>query len=161
MELLKSKIIVTPVGALKIVVNERALVAILWDNEKPNRVRVDQSIGENENPLILEVERQLQEYFQKQRKSFSLPIEARGTSFQQEVWKSLNHIPHGVTWTYGEMALRILRPKAVRAVAAAIGRNPISIVVPCHRVIAINGHLTGFAGGLERKKILLDLESKA
>ncbi|PJD95785.1 MAG: glycosyltransferase [Parachlamydia sp.] len=161
MKLLKYKIIKTPVGLLKLVVSDQALVAILWDNEKLNRVRLDQMIEDRKDPLLLETEKQLNEYFLHQRKSFSLPIETRGTAFQQEVWGLLNQISYGSTWTYKDIALKMNRPLAVRAVGTAIGQNPISIVIPCHRVIASNGGLAGFAGGLDRKEILLDLEAKA
>lgn len=146
-------------GPLKIVVNNQSLLAILWDNEKLNRVRLDTMVEDNKEPIILETEKQLHEYFQKQRKIFNLPLNTTGTAFQQEVWKWLNEIPYGSTWSYKDIALKINRPQAVRAVGAAIGRNPISIIIPCHRVIASNGSLTGFAGGLNRKKILLKLES--
>jgi methylated-DNA-[protein]-cysteine S-methyltransferase len=161
MKLLNFKIIQSPVGCLKIVVKDQNLVAILWDNEKLNRVKLDEMTENKNDPFILEIEKQLNEYFLHQRKAFNLPIETQGTSFQQDVWKLLNQIPYGATWTYKDMALKIHRPDAVRAVGTAIGRNPISIVVPCHRVIASNGTLAGFAGGLDRKKILLDLESNA
>lgn len=159
MKLLKYKIINSPVGNLKIVVGEQVLVAILWDNEKLNRVRLDQMVEDKKDLLLLETEKQLNEYFLHQRKKFHLPIEMQGTSFQQEVWKLLNQIPYGSTWSYKDIAIKMHRPQAVRAVGAAVGRNPVSIIIPCHRVIASNGSLTGFAGGLGRKKILLDLES--
>ncbi len=159
MKLLKYKIVKSPVGFLKIVVRDQTLVAILWDNEKLNRVRLDQMNEDKKDLLILEVEKQLNEYFRHQRKDFKLPMETQGTSFQQEVWQLLTQIPYSSTWTYKDIAKKINHPKAVRAVGAAIGRNPISIVIPCHRVIASNGSLTGFAGGLNRKKTLLDLES--
>lgn len=161
MNLLKYKISKSPVGPLKIVVSNRALVAILWDNEKLDRVRLDEMVEDKNNPLILETEKQLNEYFMQQRKSFNLPLETSGTSFQQEVWELLNQIPYGTTWTYKEMAQKIHRPLAVRAVGTAIGRNPISIIIPCHRVIGSNGGLAGFAGGIDRKKILLDLECRS
>lgn len=160
MKLLKYKIIESPVDALKIVVSDHNLVAILWDNEKLNRVRLDRLIEDKKNSLILETEKQLNEYFLHQREAFNLPLETRGTEFQQRVWALLNLIPYGSTWSYKDIAQAMHQPQAVRAVGAAIGRNPISIIVPCHRVIASNGKLTGFAGGLARKKILLDLESK-
>lgn len=160
MKVLKYKIIDTPVGLLKVVVSENALVAILWDNEKPNRVRLDTMIEDKKNTLLLAVEKQLKEYFLKQRTKFDLPLETDGTPFQQEVWQLLYQIPYGTTWTYKEMAQAVDRPLAVRAVGTAIGRNPISIILPCHRVVASDGSLAGFAGGLPRKKILLDLESK-
>jgi methylated-DNA-[protein]-cysteine S-methyltransferase len=153
------KIIKSPVGALKIVVSDNALVAILWDNEKFNRVRLDQMTEDKNDSLLIEAEKQLNEYFLHQRKQFSLPIETSGTAFQQEVWKLLRAIPYGTTWSYKDIAIKIKRPGAVRAVGTAIGRNPISIIIPCHRVIASNGSLAGFAGGINRKKTLLDVES--
>jgi methylated-DNA-[protein]-cysteine S-methyltransferase len=158
MKLLKYKIIQSPVGPLKIVVEDQTLVAILWDNEKSNRVRLEQMTEDKRDPLILETEKQLAEYFLQQRKTFNLPMKTYGTEFQRGVWELLNHISYGQTWSYKDIAMKLNRPKAVRAVGAAIGRNPISIIIPCHRVIATNGNLTGFAGGLDRKKILLDLE---
>lgn len=158
MKRLKYKIIKSPVGPLKIVVEDKVLVAILWDNERLNRVRLDPMEEDENDPLILNVEKQLNEYFLNQRTHFDLPMELCGTLFQQEVWNLLNDIPFGKTCSYKEIAVKMNKPKAVRAVGAAIGRNPISIIVPCHRVVARNGNLTGFAGGLDRKKILLDLE---
>lgn len=160
MTLLKYKMIPSPVGVLKIVVQEDALVAILWDKERLNRVRLESMVEDTEDPLILKIEKQLDDYFLQKRQEFQLPLETQGTPFQKEVWNLLSQIPYGVTWTYKEVAEKIQRPQAVRAVGAAIGRNPISIVIPCHRVIATNGSLTGFAGGLDRKKILLDLEGR-
>ena len=158
MKQLKYKIIKSPVGNLKIVVNEKSLLAILWDNEKPNRVRLDQMFEDPSDPLILTTEKQLNEYFNNQRKVFELALETEGTVFQKDVWKLLYEIPFGVTKTYKDIAVAINRPAAVRAVGTAIGRNPISIVIPCHRVIASNGSLAGFAGGLHRKRALLKLE---
>ncbi|MBA2368392.1 MAG: methylated-DNA--[protein]-cysteine S-methyltransferase [Candidatus Protochlamydia sp.] len=158
MNLLKYKIIQSPVGSLKIIVSEKCLLAILWDNEKFNRVRLDQLTEDEDDSIILETEKQLNEYFFSQRRGFDLPIETLGTSFQQGVWKQLNQIPYGTTWSYKDIALKINNPLAVRAVGSAIGRNPISIIVPCHRVVGSNGSLTGFAGGLDRKKFLLDIE---
>jgi methylated-DNA-[protein]-cysteine S-methyltransferase len=154
------KSILSPVGTLKLVVSDQALVAILWDNEKPNRVRLETMKENVKDFLIVEVEKQLKEYFQQQRHTFNLPLEPPGTPFQQAVWQSLLEIPFGKTCSYGEIARKIDRPEAVRAVGAAIGRNPISIVIPCHRVIAANGSLTGFAGGLHRKQTLLDIEAR-
>lgn len=159
MKLLKYKIFKTPVGPLKIVVSDKTLVAILWDKEKLNRVKLEEMTEDNKEPLILETEKQLNEYFLNKRKKFNLPLETRGTTFQQDVWRVLNEIPYGSTWSYKDIAIKVGRPRAVRAVGTAIGRNPISIIVPCHRVIATGGGLGGFAGGLDRKKILLDLES--
>ena len=101
---------------------------------------------------------QLEEYFAGERREFSLPLAAEGTDFQREVWRALAAIPYGVTLSYGQLASAIGRPRAVRAVGLANGRNPISIIVPCHRVIGANDTLTGYGGGMERKRFLLDLE---
>jgi methylated-DNA-[protein]-cysteine S-methyltransferase len=108
----------------------------------------------NSGPLP-EAIRQLGEYFTGQRRKFDLPLRLHGTEFQQRVWNVLREIPYGVTWSYGELARRIDNPNASRAVGLANGRNPISILVPCHRVIGADGSLTGYGGGLERKRWLL------
>lgn len=158
MKILKYTVMESPVGLLKLICDDHHLVAILWDKEKINRVRLDPMKEERTHPLLLETEKQLQEYFFQKRKNFDIPIEFHGTFFQKEVWNLLKEIPYGSTWSYSQVAAKINRPTAVRAVGAAIGRNPISILVPCHRVIATTGSLTGFAGGLPRKKLLLDLE---
>jgi methylated-DNA-[protein]-cysteine S-methyltransferase len=102
---------------------------------------------------------QLREYFAGKRREFDLPLVPEGTAFQLKVWNALRTIPYGKTWSYGELARRIRKPKASRAVGAANGQNPIPIIVPCHRVIGANGSLTGFGGGLKIKRILLELES--
>ena len=104
---------------------------------------------------------QLAEYFAGGRQAFDLPLELGGTPFQRAVWTALREIPYGETVTYGELARRLDRPAAVRAVGAANGRNPIAVVVPCHRVIGADGSLTGFGGGLDRKRALLELEAGA
>ncbi len=158
MNTLKYKYLSSPVGQLKLVTNDKHLIAILWDNEKPNRVKLDEMFEDNNHPILLNAEKQLKEYFQKKRSSFDLPMKAIGTPFQEAIWSILSKIPYGITYTYKEVADKIGKPNAVRAVGAAIGRNPISIIIPCHRVIATNGKLTGFAGGLERKEHLLNLE---
>ncbi|NLG56717.1 MAG: methylated-DNA--[protein]-cysteine S-methyltransferase [Rhodococcus sp.] len=101
---------------------------------------------------------QLEQYFQGEREDFDVPLHASGTEFQRSVWTQLATIPYGQTWTYGQLADKLGRPSAVRAVASANARNPLSIVVPCHRVVGQGGKLTGYAGGLERKTFLLDLE---
>lgn len=149
----------SPVGMLKLVANDQHLVAILWDKEKPSRVVIAEMEEDLNHPVLLETEKQLTEYFSNQRKSFNLPLKAKGTKFQEAVWQVLSQIPYGSTWSYKQVAEEIKHPKAVRAVGAAIGRNPISIIIPCHRVIAANGSLTGFAGGLNRKQTLLNLEN--
>jgi methylated-DNA-[protein]-cysteine S-methyltransferase len=106
----------------------------------------------------VKTEQELKEYFERKRTSFSLALDPIGTAFQREVWEALSTIPYGETRTYTDIANQIGNAKAVRAVGAANGRNPISIVVPCHRVIGASGKLTGFAGGLEAKAALLSLE---
>jgi methylated-DNA-[protein]-cysteine S-methyltransferase len=103
--------------------------------------------------------RQLDEYLAGRRRDFDLPLAPAGTAFQLAVWEALRAIPHGETATYGEVARRIGRPQSARAVGAAVGRNPISLVIPCHRVIGADGRLTGYAGGLDRKQALLSLEN--
>lgn len=102
---------------------------------------------------------QLAAYFAGKRTGFDVPLRPNGTSFQQRVWDALSDIPYGETASYGEIAARIGQPGAARAVGMAIGRNPITVIVPCHRVIGANGALTGYAGGLQAKQVLLDLES--
>jgi methylated-DNA-[protein]-cysteine S-methyltransferase len=104
---------------------------------------------------LAETVRQLAEYFAGARRAFDLPMRLKGTAFQQRVWRELTEIPYGETWSYGQLAQRINKPSASRAVGLANGRNPISILVPCHRVIGANGSLTGYGGGLERKQWLL------
>ncbi|WP_217539932.1 methylated-DNA--[protein]-cysteine S-methyltransferase [Vibrio metschnikovii] len=109
-------------------------------------------------PLLIDTIQQLEEYFTGQRTEFCLPLAAKGTPFQRSVWQTLCKIPYGETWSYQQLAEAIGNPKAVRAVGLANGKNPLSIIVPCHRVIGKNGKLTGYAGGIERKAGLLALE---
>jgi len=149
----------SPVGKLKLVASDRGLAAILWENDDPKRVRLKPLAPCKEHPVLLETERQLEEYFAGKRETFSLKFDCAGTEFQKEVWQALATIPFGETRSYGEIARQIGSPKAVRAVGGATGRNPIPIVVPCHRVIGSNGKLTGFAGGLKNKASLLRMES--
>lgn len=113
-----------------------------------------------ETPLLKEAARQLESYFAGELKEFSLPLEPSGTDFMRQVWSALCEIPFGKTATYGEIAERIGRPKAARAVGLANNRNPIPIFIPCHRVIGADGSLTGYRGGLEMKKKLLELEKR-
>ena len=148
----------SPVGKLKLVASEDGLAAILWENDNPRRVRLAPVLEDEKHPVLLEAERQLNDYFVGKRKSFSLKLDFKGTEFQKRVWAALLTIPFGETRSYKQIAEQIKKPKAVRAVGAANGRNPISIVAPCHRVIGSTGNLTGFAGGLEAKALLLALE---
>ena len=156
---LSYKFVDSPIGKLKLVASDRGLVGILWENDKPRRVRLEE-LAENPNQsILLETEKQLKEYFAGERKEFEVPLDMRGTSFQKKVWEALLAIPFGETRTYGQLANQLGNPKATRAVGAANGRNPVAIIAPCHRVIGFSGKLTGFAGGLEAKAHLLTLEA--
>lgn len=148
----------SPVGALKLVAHDQALVAVMWDNEDHKRVRLAELVEDRQHPMLHKVKQQLQEYFAGQRQQFDLPLDFQGTAFQQQVWQALLNIPYGETRSYKEIAVQLGNEKAVRAVGAANGKNPISIIAPCHRVIGSSGALVGFAGGLDKKQILLSLE---
>lgn len=148
----------SPVGELKLVANGSRLAAILWENDKPDRVRLGPMTEAPDNPVLVKTARQLEEYFAGTRNAFDLELDFAGTEFQKKVWAALLTIPFGETRTYSQIAQQIGHPSAVRAVGAANGRNPISIIAPCHRVIGASGKLTGFAGGLEAKERLLILE---
>lgn len=148
----------SPVGTLKLVANDTALVAVLWENENPKRLRLAELIEQVNHPILLETQKQLNEYFAGKRQQFDLPLDFEGTEFQKKVWQALLTIPFGETRSYRDIAEQIGNVKAVRAVGAANGKNPISIIAPCHRVVGANGKLVGFAGGLENKEILLKIE---
>ncbi|KTC38369.1 cysteine methyltransferase [Pseudomonas sp. ABAC21] len=150
----------SPVGQLTLVARAGKLAAILWETERANRVRLGDLIETGDNPVLLETERQLTEYFAGTRNHFELELDFVGTDFQTQVWQALLTIPFGETRSYSQIASQIGNPTAVRAVGAANGRNPISIIAPCHRVIGASGTLTGFAGGLEAKQYLLTLENR-
>jgi len=152
------KTIESPLGKLKLVATDDALAAILWENEDPRRVRLNLVAAAEQHPVLLAAEKQLDEYFAGKRTRFDLKLAFTGTEFQNKVWQALLAIPFGETRSYGQIAKEIGLPRAVRAVGAANGRNPISIVAPCHRVIGSTGKLTGFAGGLKAKAHLLALE---
>jgi methylated-DNA-[protein]-cysteine S-methyltransferase len=152
------KTIHSPVGRLKLVASDKGLVAVLWENDKPNRVRLGATMADQRHPILLDTERQLEQYFTGERKTFSVALDMRGTSFQKNVWEALLAIPFGETRSYGQLAKQLGNARAMRAVGAANGRNPVSIIVPCHRVIGSSGKLLGFAGGLETKARLLSLE---
>jgi methylated-DNA-[protein]-cysteine S-methyltransferase len=148
----------SPVGALTLVATDDGLAGILWEKDWPNRTPLDTGARADSHPVLVETERQLNEYFSGRRKDFELSLDVDGTPFQRKVWNALRTIPFGETRSYGEIAKQIGNPDAMRAVGAANGRNPVSIVVPCHRVIGSNGKLTGFGGGLDAKAYLLALE---
>ncbi|MBC3349775.1 methylated-DNA--[protein]-cysteine S-methyltransferase [Pseudomonas sp. SWRI196] len=154
------KTIPSPVGELILVARDTKLAAILWENERLNRVRLGPLEEDSQHPILKETERQLMEYFAGQRRHFDLELDFAGTEFQVRVWQALLTIPFGETRSYRDIAIQIGQPTAVRAVGAANGRNPISIIAPCHRVIGTSGSLTGFAGGLAAKQFLLSLEGQ-
>lgn len=155
---LASMILPSPVGDLTLVASDRGLVAVLWPDDDPGRVRLDAPTPQPDHPVLAQAASQLRAYFDGARRSFDLPLDFRGTAFQQRVWAALLTIPFGETRSYGDIARAIGHPTASRAVGAANGRNPISIIAPCHRVVGSNGALTGFAGGLATKTWLLDHE---
>ncbi len=138
----------------------QGLRAILWPNDDPRRVPGVADAKKGTSPIIEVTIGQLDGYFAGTRHEFDVPLDPEGTEFQQSVWQVLRTIPYGETMSYGEQAIVLGDPNKARAVGTANGRNPLSIVVPCHRVIGANGSLTGFAGGMKAKKFLLDLEKK-
>lgn len=150
-------VIDSPIGPLTLVVSDGALVAVLMDGHKSPPVP-ESAWGDRVDDALPDATRQLSEYFAGQRTSFEFPLAPSGTDFQKEVWAALAAIPYGETRSYGQLAIAVGRPAASRAVGLANGRNPLSIVVPCHRVVGSDGKLTGYSGGPERKQFLLDLE---
>lgn len=145
----------TPIGKIGIVDNGDFVTGLFFgDSYRP------QGAQEQETPLIKRTMEQLREYFSGVRTEFDIPVALQGTEFQTQVWKALMEIPYGQTCTYGELAARIGNPKASRAVGMANNRNPVSIIVPCHRVIGASGKLVGYGGGLNVKERLLGLERR-
>jgi methylated-DNA-[protein]-cysteine S-methyltransferase len=144
----------SPVGLLRLMADENGLTGVYLPSHKGEPPPVQAWEGAAP-PVLLSAREQLDEYFAGKRTVFDLPLAPRGTEFQQEVWRALREIPYGETRSYGELAARVGRPGAARAVGAANGRNPVSIIVPCHRVVGASGALTGYAGGMERKQWLL------
>jgi len=149
----------SPVGVLTLVATDQGLAAILWENDRDGRVPLHLVAEDTRHPVLVETERQLNEYFAGRRTQFTVRLDVSGTPFQRRVWNAMMSIPFGETRSYAEVAKAIGRPSATRAVGAASGRNPVSIVTPCHRVVGSSGALTGFAGGLDVKKRLLTLEA--
>jgi methylated-DNA-[protein]-cysteine S-methyltransferase len=150
----------SPVGPLRLVASERGMRAILWGAEDVERVasiNADELV-EGTTPILEQAVSELEEYFDGTRREFDMPLDPVGTPFQQSAWMILRTIPYGQTISYGQQALQLGDPNKARAVGAANGKNPLSIVVPCHRVIGSTGHLTGFAAGLDVKSWLLDHE---
>ncbi|NVJ23394.1 methylated-DNA--[protein]-cysteine S-methyltransferase [Myxococcus sp. AM011] len=147
----------SPVGALLIAGNDAGLRTIEFHAPR-HPMRRGEDWHEGDHAVLRDTQKQLDEYFAGKRRGFELPLAPQGTQFQRQVWSELANIPFGGTISYAELALRVDRPTATRAVGAANGRNPIPIVLPCHRVIGANGSLTGFGGGLPTKQFLLRLE---
>ncbi|GAK86384.1 methylated-DNA-protein-cysteine methyltransferase [Vibrio ponticus] len=150
-------VIDTPLGKMTLQANQYGLLGAWFETQttQPNEL----GVRDDEFALLYETKTQLDEYFAGIRNQFELPLAAQGTAFQTQVWQALTTIPFGETWSYQQLADAIDNPKAVRAVGLANGKNPISIIVPCHRVIGKSGKLTGYAGGVERKAALLKLEN--
>jgi len=163
----------SPAGPVRVIAHEQAITAIEFlatppDTATPRsseRVAAERSAGRDvgerrdDDPLLVEAVRQLRAYFAGDLQDFDLPLRPEGTAFQQRVWTELRAIGYGTTASYGEIAARLgMSPGASRAVGAANGRNPIGIVIPCHRVVGSKGLLSGYAGGVERKQLLLELE---
>ena len=149
----------SPVGRLTLVSDGSRLTAVLWSDEGSLRIKLGPMREERHHPVFVETERQLTEYFRGERTTFEVPIDLNGTPFQVSVWRQLLRIPYGETRSYGHVAVAIGNGSAARAVGLAAGKNPLSIIVPCHRVIGASGTLTGFAGGLATKARLLQLEA--
>ena len=150
-------LIESPLGVLTAVVDHDALVGLYQDGQKhpPSGA----ALGPRDDDALPALRAQLDAYFRGAQVDFDLPLAPQGTEFQQQVWTALRAIPYGSTCSYAALAVAVGRPSAARAVGAANGRNPIGIVVPCHRVVGASGTLTGYAGGLENKRFLLDLEA--
>ena len=159
--MLYKRIMDSPVGPLTLIASDDGLRAVLWKAEKADRVAVgDAADADDPNGVLAAAVDQLEEYFAGDRRSFDLPLDPVGSGFQQSAWDALCTIPYGETVSYGEQARRLGDVRKARAVGAANGRNPISIIVPCHRVIGADGSLTGFAAGIETKAWLLAHERK-
>lgn len=156
----------SPIGPLHLAATGKALVALVFRKADLKRLgfgafETFETFEEGgTSPILHTVVRQLQEYFQGSRKGFEVPLDLPGTDFQRKVWDALRRIPFGETWSYGEVARRIGHPKAVRAVGTANGRNPVCILIPCHRVVRASGEAGGYAGGPEKKTLLLALEQR-
>ena len=158
---LHSRVVASPVGDLTIVASDVGVRAVLWPSDDDRRVPLPGDVVACEDhPVLDRAVIELQEYFDGDRREFDVPIDAEGTDFQHQAWLALRSIPFGETVSYGEQAARMGDRNKARAVGAANGKNPVSIIVPCHRVVGSTGSLTGFAGGLETKQWLLAHEQR-
>ncbi|MDE3059818.1 MAG: methylated-DNA--[protein]-cysteine S-methyltransferase [Pseudomonadota bacterium] len=154
------KTVSSPVGPLRLVASEKGLSAVLFHDGCGSRRAFGAMEESDQHPLLRVVEKQLAEYFSGKRRAFDLPLDMQGTVFQIKAWRQLQKIPYGETISYGEQAKRLGDAKKARAAGMANGRNPLAIIVPCHRVIGASGDLTGFGGGLKTKQQLLELERR-
>lgn len=151
----------TPAGTVRLFASDEGLRGAMWSGQDLGPLKLaGETVDGPEHPILSKAVRELGEYFAGKRRTFDIPLDPVGTEFQKRAWRELRKVPYGETRTYGEQAKAIGKPTASRAVGAANGRNPLSIFVPCHRIIGANGALTGFAGGLQAKRLLLDLESR-
>ncbi len=148
----------SPLGKIYLAASEKGLAALAFgENWEEVKAKLP-ALEKGESEILSRAVKELGEYFAGERKQFTVPVDLRGTEFQESAWTALLQIPYGKTFTYSEQARAMRKPKAARAVGAANGRNPVCIVVPCHRVVGADGSLTGYAGGLAQKKALLELE---
>lgn len=152
-------VVASPVGGLRLVATGGVLSGVYMSEQR--HLPDEASFGPRDEGPFGEIAAQLDAYFAGQRTEFDLGLRLEGTAFQRRVWAALCGVPYGATWSYGALAARIGSPGAARAVGLAVGRNPISIIVPCHRIVGADGRLTGYGGGLERKRLLLELEQRA
>lgn len=166
MEEIVAKIYDSPCGALLLGSSGDCLCLCDWIDGKAHPAVMkriarlaDAGFLNGTSPVIGEAEKELDQYFAGERKEFDIPLRLYGTEFQKQVWSALSDVVYGVTLSYGELSQILEKPDAVRAVANAVGQNPISIIIPCHRIIGSDGKLTGFSGGLAAKRFLLDLET--
>ena len=153
---MRHQLIDTPIGTLQLVCEKGALIEINWENKHRAVAEVAQEDGE----LLALAAAEVTHFLKSEKRQLTVPIKPRGTAFQTSVWRELRKIPWGETRTYRDIACNLEKPSASRAVGAAIGRNPLPLIIPCHRVIGSNGSLTGFAGGLAIKRQLLLIESR-
>jgi methylated-DNA-[protein]-cysteine S-methyltransferase len=155
-DLTASRVIATPIGRLTLVASSKGLQHVTFGAKKLSTAK---SVSSKANDHLTQTERQLREYFAGKRKKFSIKLDISGTEFQESVWYALNKIGYGKTVSYAQQAKLVRKPKAFRAVGSANGKNPVAIILPCHRVIASNGTLGGYGGGLSIKRKLLALET--
>jgi methylated-DNA-[protein]-cysteine S-methyltransferase len=157
---MKYEIFSSPIGNLTVSSDGSSITSLHIEGDRYFTEIPSDWARDSDEPLLIKVKAELEEYFSGKRKDFSLPLNAKGTSFQQKVWKALSVTPSGSTTTYSSVAEQAGNPKAIRAVGTAIGRNPICILIPCHRVLGSSGGLGGFVAGMEKKEKLLHLEAK-